>query len=486
MNTDYQIGIIGTGFAGLVAALRLKKSGRNSFVIFERAAEIGGTWRDNIYPGCAVDIPSPLYSFADEPNLYWSRLFSTQQEILNYMKEVIEKNDIRKHIRFKSNIIKAEFDELGGFWKVNNDNNEVVTVKVLLAGLGPLNRISKPEIPGQHLFKGKTFHSAEWDSGYDLTNKKVAVIGTGASAIQIVPGIAQTITELTVFQRTAAWIMPRYDKVFPEKKKKKNKRSSTFLKWQRVFHFWLNEFFGLGFIGNKTVHRFMTWGALKKLKQEVHNPEIRKKLTPNYAIGCKRILKSDDYYQVFNKPNVHLVTEAIEAFTKNGIQTVDGQEHIFDAVVYATGFHSADLNVPIHIIGKGGASLIDELIESGGEVYKGTIVPGFPNFGIILGPNTGLGHNSVIHIMESQMNYIMHYIRHIENLEKNSYLDIRKDICEKYNIKIQQQFAGTVWASGCKSWYHNEQGKNTTLFPRLNMKFRNITRRFDLSDYIIT
>ncbi len=483
MKPDYQIGIIGAGFAGLVAALRLKKNQQDSFIIFERATEVGGTWRDNVYPGCACDVASPLYSFADEPYANWNNMFGKQPEILQYMIEVVAKNDLRKHIKFNTNITNATFLPQIGCWQVTDNQNNTTTVKILVGGLGPLNRPNIPKFEGMSNFKGKLFHSSEWDTNYDLTGKKVAVIGTGASVIQIVPNIIDTLANLTIFQRTPAWIADKLDMVFSEKSKQRFKQFPSLIKLQREGHFLLNEFFGKGFVGSKWLNKVMTWVSLQKLKNEVANPDVRKKLTPNYTIGCKRILRSNDFYPVFNRENVALVTEPIDTFTQNGIKTTDGKEHAFDAVILGTGFHVADLNFPIRIIGKNGKNLIDVWKKSGGEAFMGTTVADFPNLTFILGPNTGLGHNSVVHIMESQMNYIMQYIADIEKLGENGYLDVKQNVQDEYNQNLQKQFDGTVWTSGCQSWYMNGDGKISSLYPRLNTAFRKMTKTFNINDY---
>lgn len=483
MKADYEVGIIGAGFAGLVAALRLKKHQKQSFVIFERAAEVGGTWRDNVYPGCACDVASPLYSFADEPNPNWSNLFSSQSEIFNYIKNVVDKNDLRKHIRFNTDIVNTSFLSENGCWQITDAAGNSTTAKVLIAGLGPLNRPNIPKFDGLEKFKGDIFHSAKWNVNADLTNKRVAVIGTGASAIQIVPNIASTVSHLSVFQRTAPWISHRYDTFFSESTKRRFEKFPLLMRLQREFHFWLNEFFGLGFVGSKLMNKGMTWVSFQKLKKEVDNPILRQKLTPNYTIGCKRILKSDDYYPTFNRTNVSLITENIKAFTENGILTTDGQVHELDVVIFATGFHVADLNFYTKFVGRSGENLIDAWKKSGGEAFKGTTISDYPNFAFMLGPNAGLGHNSVVHIMESQMNYIIQYIENIEKLDENGYLDLKVAVQDAYNQEIQKQFAGTVWDSSCKSWYLNEEGKNNTIYPRLNTRFRKITKTFDLNDY---
>ena len=483
MNTDFKVGIIGTGFAGIVAALHLKKSGNGSFVMFERAAEIGGTWRDNVYPGCACDVASHLYSFAGEPNPDWNREYAEQPEILAYMKWVIAKHGLEKHIRFNSDVVEAKFIEYNACWNVTDREGNTTTVQVLLLGIGPLNRSHMPQFKRLEEFRGHYFHSSQWDASYELKGKRVAVIGTGASAIQIVPNIAPVVSQLTVFQRTPAWISHRFDKKIGAFSRKLYRCFPALQKLKRNMIYRLNEFFGLGFIGHKRMNQMMTWLSLRKLAKEVKDPQIRKKLTPNYTIGCKRILRSDDFYPTFNRPNVRLVTEPIECFTAGGILTRDGIEYPLDAIIFGTGFVAADIELYTRVLGRSGRSLVDEWRGSGAEAYLGTTISGYPNLGFLLGPNTGLGHNSVVLMMEAQMNYFMQYIDYLIASGSQGYLDVKEEVQQAYNYRIQQQFSGTVWASGCKSWYSNRQGKNTTLYPRLVDDFQKETKKFKPEEY---
>ncbi|WP_224998662.1 NAD(P)/FAD-dependent oxidoreductase [Cesiribacter sp. SM1] len=483
MKADYSVGIVGAGFAGLVAALQLKKSGRDSFVVFERAAELGGTWRDNVYPGCACDIASPLYSFADEPNPNWSRQYGRQPEILAYLKDVALRNGLKKHIRYNSDIVEARFMEAQACWAVTDRQGNTTTVALLLMGPGPLNRPHIPNFSGLGHFQGKCFHSAQWDTGYSLKGKRVAVIGTGASAIQIVPSIAPQVAALTVLQRTPAWVTHRFDYKIGAFGRQLYRHFPFLLQIKRNAIFWLNELFGLGFVGNKNMNKLLERISLLKLQKEVKDPRIRRKLTPDYTIGCKRILRSDDYYPTFNRENVNLVIESIECFTERGIVTADGKEHQLDAVIFCTGFVAADINLYTKIIGLDGRELVQEWSDTGAEAYLGTTIAGYPNFAYFLGPNTGLGHNSVVHIMESQMNYLMQYLAQLERLGEGSYLDVLEEEQQAYNSWLQQQFKGTVWSSGCKSWYQNKRGKNTVLYPRLASSFRKETEVFNPMAY---
>jgi cation diffusion facilitator CzcD-associated flavoprotein CzcO len=483
MKADYSFGIVGAGFAGLVAALRLKKSGRDSFIIFERAPEVGGTWRDNVYPGCACDIASPLYSIAGEPNPDWRRQYGKQPEILAYLKEVTEKNKLNKHIRYNSDVVEARFREESGCWAVTDRLGNTTTVAVLLMGPGPLNRPCTPQFRGLERFRGTYFHSAGWVADYSLKGKRVAVIGTGASAIQVVPGIAPEVAHLTVLQRTPAWITYRFDHNISPFTRQFYRRFPLLLKLQRNAIFWLNELIGLGFTGHKSMNKVLEQLSLLKLRTEVKDPETRKKLKPDYTIGCKRILRSDDYYPTFNRANVSLVTEKIDRFTESGIVTADGKEHLLDAVVFCTGFVAADINFYMKIIGLEERELVQEWNKHGAEAYLGTTIAGYPNLAYLLGPNTGLGHNSVVHIMESQMNYMMQYIEQLESLGEGAFLDVFEEEQQAYNDWLQQQFRGTVWSSGCKSWYQNKEGKNTVLYPRLASTFRKETKVFNPKAY---
>lgn len=481
MTIDYEVGIIGAGFAGLVAALRLKRDRQDSFVIFERAAEIGGTWRDNVYPGCACDIASPLYSFAHAPKLDWSHAYAPQPEILAYMQGVVDERNLRPHLRLNTDITRAHFE--AGAWTVEDAEGNRTRVRALLLGLGPLNRVHVPAFAGLADFQGRWFHSAEWDPSYDYQGKRVAVIGTGASAIQIVPSLAPQVSELKVMQRTPAWVADRFDHPISETWQKRFERWPRLMWLYREAHFWFNEGMGLGFIGHRRVNRLLDRLARRKLAREVADPDTRRRLTPDYTIGCKRILRSDDYYPTFNQPHVHLISEGIERFEPQGIRTADGTLHELDLVVMATGFHVSDLAIPLTIEGLAKAPLFDALKQSGGDVYKGMTVPGFPNLAFILGPNTGLGHNSVVHMMESQMNYLTQYLQHLRSLPAGQGLDLKSAVLRGYSERLQQQFNGTVWTSGCQSWYLNADGKNNTLYPRLNTHFRRETRRFLPQEY---
>ena len=482
MKPDFQFGIVGAGFAGIIAALRLQETRRDSFVIFERASGVGGTWRDNTYPGCACDVPTGLYSITSEPKPDWSRVYGTQTEILEYLQDVVGKHDLEKHIRFDHDIVCYEFLEDAGWWRLTDRAGRSVTVQHVIAAWGPFNRPKLPQIPGQNSFQGTTLHSARWDASVDFRGKRVAVIGTGASAIQIVPAIAAQTAHLTVFQRSAAWLGDRMDREIPASKHEQYRRS-PWVQWlERGLLYWVLEVRGRMFMGNKLVHSFFKNQSLKKLEREVHDPELRRKLTPIYEFGCKRILSSDDYWPTFNRANVSLETDPIEAITKTGIRTRSGMAHTLDAIIFATGFEVAEITTDAQVIGRGGRELFSEWRQHGLEAYKGASIAGYPNFHMILGPNTGLGHSSMITMMEAQMNYVMDVVALSETFQ-NAYLDLRPGVQREYNTSLQTQFKTTVWASGCQSWYLNSQGRNTTLYPRLVEHFRVRTLHAKRSEY---
>ncbi len=480
MSPDFQTGIIGAGFAGLIAALRLQQSGRNSFVLFERADDVGGTWRDNVYPGCACDVPSHLYSIATEPNPNWSRMYSPQAEIWDYMRNVVQKNQLEKHIRYHADIVRCEFVAEAGFWKVSDQQGRVTTVRMLIAGLGPLNRAKLPEIKGLEIFQGKVQHSSRWDKSYALAGKRVAVIGTGASAVQIVPTIAPEVERLVVLQRTPAWVNDRFDFTIPEFLRgfmQKFPRAHAALR-NRLYA--LLEWRGKMFIGNARIHKLFVKLSLQKLKREVRDPEVRRKLTPNYMMGCKRILVSDDYWPAFNRPNVFLETASIAEITATGIRTTEGTEHEVDVIVLATGFEVADgTSLTMKIIGRNGRELFEGWRRASMEAYKGGMISGFPNFAYLLGPNAGLGHNSVLLVMEMQMNYVMDYLALLEKKGEKAALDLQPEVQRAYNEELQRLMGDTVWASGCKSWYANAQGKIVALYPRLLEQFRRENERVE-------
>jgi len=486
--TNVEIAIIGAGFAGLGAAIRLKQSGRNSFVIFERAAEVGGTWRDNVYPGCACDVPSHLYSFSFAPNPNWSRKFSPQPEILDYLKNVVQQFDLGAKIQYNTEIIRTEFSEETGRWTLTDRAGNVTTARVVIGAIGPLNRPSVPKLPGIESFAGQVFHSSEWDTSAALAGKRVVVLGTGASAIQIIPAITPVVEHLTVFQRTAPYVMPRRDAALSAGVRGLFSKIPALRQTYRTGIYWTKELGGLSFIGNKTMRRIATFIARKHREDAIKDPALRQKATPAYELGCKRVLISDDYFPALTRPNVSLVTDAIDRVTPTSILDKAGQEHPADAIILSTGFVAADIICDLHITGRSGRVLLNEWAKNGPEAHYGITVSGYPNMLFLVGPNTGLGHTSIVHMIESQMNYVLSYLDLLDKVgpiqsRPDAFLDVKHEAQTAYNLDIQERMKTTVWASGCQSWYMNEQGKNTTLWPDLTVTYRKATRQVNPEEY---
>jgi cation diffusion facilitator CzcD-associated flavoprotein CzcO len=474
--------IVGTGFAGLGMAIRLKQSGFHDFVILEQGAGVGGTWRDNTYPGAACDIPSYLYSFSFEPNPRWSRSFSGQAEILAYLEHCADKFELRPHLRFNSGVTRADWDDRAGLWTVQTSDGKTYRAKALVSGCGGLSRPSYPDIPGLASFQGKTFHSARWDASYSLEGKRVGVLGTGASAIQIVPTIAPKVAHLDVFQRTPPWIVPKMDVPIPERMKSAFSAVPLLQHAARAAIYGLLEWRAYAFVVQPSLLKQAQKQATRYLESRVKDPALRAKLTPSYTMGCKRILLSNDYFEAVQRPNVDVVTDAIERVTPNGVLTKDGVEHPLDALVCATGFQAAEACAPFEVRGKDGRDL-NEAWKNGAEAYLGTTVSGFPNLFLLVGPNTGLGHNSMVFIIESQVEYVLDAVRTMRDRRIKS-VDVRRPRQDEYNAFLQRRLSKAVWSTGgCKAWYTTRDGKNTTLWPGFTFDYRFRTRRFDPAPY---
>ena len=480
MSSEHVV-IVGTGFAGIGMAIRLKQAGIHDFTILEKASGVGGTWRDNRYPGCACDVESHLYSFSFEPNPDWSREFAPQGEILAYLERCVERYGLRPHIRFDTAVTGATFDEAAGLWTIETSRGPL-TARAIVSASGGLSRPSVPDLPGLGTFAGKTFHSARWDDAYPLEGKTVGVVGTGASAIQIVPAVAPRVGRMHVFQRTPPWVIPKRDRAIPIEERARLRRAPLLQRLTRYRQYWLHELFGLGFVAEPRILRFAGKLAHGFLRQSVPDAALRERLTPRYTMGCKRILLSNDYYPALQRPNVELVTDAIREVTPTGVVTADGKERPLDVLVLATGFQAAEACAPFPVRGRGGRDL-DDAWREGAEAYLGTTVAGFPNLFLIVGPNTGLGHSSMIFMIESQVAYILSALRAMR-AGKLRLVDVRPEAQARYNQTLAARLARTVWSTGgCTSWYQTPDGKNTTLWPGFTFEFRLRTRRWDPADY---
>lgn len=477
----HDIIIIGTGFSGIGMAIQLKKNGYNDFLILERGDKLGGTWRDNTYPGAACDVPSYLYSFSFEPNPNWTMMYSPQNEILDYNQHCFDKYNLKEKTRFNAVVQKAVFNEERGIWIIET-TSEIYYTKVFIPCTGPLNKPQIPTIKGQSKFKGAAFHTSEWDHSVDLTNKRVAVIGTGASAIQVIPAIVNQVKSLAVFQRTPAWVMPKPDRPISPIEQTLNEKLPFLQAAQRAFIYGTQELTAIAFTQFPSIFKVAEKQAIKNIHKGVKSPELREKLTPKYNIGCKRILLSNDYYPALNQPNVEVITCGIDSIFAQSIRDSNGKEHEVDVIIYATGFVAAEDMAPFDVYGLEQNNL-KEMWKDGGQAYLGTAIYNFPNAFMVVGPNTGLGHTSMIFMMESLYNYVLKALPHILN-GKTKFIHPKEAVQQKFNENLQKRMQKTIWMQGgCNSWYLNKDGINTTLWPGFTAEFRWLTSRFNLNDY---
>ncbi len=480
---DFPIAIIGAGFAGIGMAIQLRKAGIESFTIFERADDIGGTWRDNTYPGAACDVPSHVYSLSFEPCPDWTHKFAPSAEIQGYLLRLVEKWQLRRHLRTGTEIAAARFDEERGAWTLTTKGGETFAARVVVSGVGGLVDPALPNIDGIGSFAGQMFHTARWNHDYDLAGKKVAVIGTGASAVQVVPSIAPLVHKLSVFQRTPAWVVPKHDKVYSDRARRLFARLPLALQASRYLQYWLSELFGpMVFLDAPRLSALGEKMSLMHLRAQVRDPELRRKLTPSFQFGCKRILISDDYWASFERDNVDLVTEPIAEIRPTGIATRDGAFYEVDAIILATGFALGLTSAPFPVTGRGGRTL-DEAWSRGAVAYKGMAVSGFPNWFILMGPNTGPGHTSVLVYTEAQITHALQAIRKIMQ-DDLRFVDIRQDVQDRYNDGIQGRMKYMVW-SGCHSWYLSDDGSNHSLYPGFAAEYVARARHFRPSEYEI-
>jgi len=482
---DFRIAIIGTGFSGLCLGIHLKKLGMKNFVIFEKAEGIGGTWRENTYPGAECDIPSALYSFSFERNPNWTHKWSEQPEILEYLEHCAKKHDLYPHIKFGLEVRGATFDEEAGQWTVETSDGVKAEFDVVVSGVGQLHRPRTPEIKGADTFKGPTFHSAKWDHSVSLEGKRVGSIGNAASAVQFLPQIAPETKHLTVFQRSANWILPKNDREYTGLEKM---LGTLFPPLTNLYRLWI-FIRGWAFLyplmnqsgGEKAKEQFRDQ-ALEYLEEKVSDPELRKTLTPTYPIGAKRILFSDDILDALTRDNVDVVTSPISHIVENGLVTEDGTLHELDVMVYATGFDTTSFLTPMRIEGRKGVVLNELWAADGAEAYLGITHNGFPNFFMMYGPNTNLGHNSIVIMIEAQTRYILSCLNAVSE-RKAKWLDVKAPIQKSYNEWVQERLSKMIWASVNRSWYKTESGKITNNWVGRTTEYRKRTKALDPNDY---
>jgi len=480
--TKPRIAIIGSGFSGLCLGIQLKKAGIHSFKIFEKADRLGGTWRDNTYPGAACDIPAFSYCFSFEQKTDWTRKWAGQEEILAYMDHCAEKYGILQHLRFTTEVESARFDADAAVWGLRTRAGEEIEAEVVISAVGQLSRPKVPDIPGLETFRGESFHSARWSHDYNLEGKRVGVIGNAASAIQFIPEVAKQVDHLSVFQRSANWMIPRMDRPYSRKEIDRFTRHPWLAK---LYRWWIWASFELRY---PMVFRAGSWlgplferMAKKYMRSIIKDPKLREALVPDYPIGARRILISDDYYQALERENVEVVTAGIERVVEDGIVDNEGRTHVVDAILLATGFRTTEFLAPIRIQGLEGRSLEEEW-KDGAQAYLGITVAGFPNFFMTYGPNTNLGHNSIIFMLECQTRYIMQCIERIWK-GRLAYLDLRPEVQASFNAKIQSELRRTVWAETDRSWYKDEAGRITNNWSGTTSRYWLKTRRVDLSCY---
>ncbi|QIX28419.1 NAD(P)/FAD-dependent oxidoreductase [Nocardioides sp. JQ2195] len=474
-----RIVIIGAGFGGLAAAVELKKAGYDDLVILEKGDDVGGVWRENTYPGAACDVPSPFYSYSWEPNPRWPHRFSRQPAILDYIRDVADKHDLRRHLRTGVEVTAAAYDEGGRTWTVTVDDGSSLECDVLVPAVGQLSRPGFAKIPGRESFAGESFHSAEWNHDVDLAGKRVAVIGTGASAVQFIPAIQPDVAHLDVFQRSAPYIIPRPDRKFSERHHRVFTKLPLTQLAERGTWYGVVETLSVAWVYSKPLAKVIEKASRLHMKRQTRSrPGLFEKVWPDYPIGCKRILFSNNYLPALAQPNVDLVTDGISEIVPDGVVTADGAHHPADVLIWGTGFKATEFLAPITFTGVDGADL-HKTWSAGARAYYGLSVPGFPNLVIMYGPNTNTGGGSVIYFLEAQARHLRDYVDRM--VAVGAPLSVKPSVEQEYDDRVQRELSGSVWA-GCTSWYRQADGRITTNWPLLGVEYKR-QARFVADDY---
>jgi cation diffusion facilitator CzcD-associated flavoprotein CzcO len=484
LKTARRVAIVGSGFSGLCLGIHLKKRGNDNFVIFEKADRVGGTWRENTYPGAECDIPSALYSYSFERNPNWTFKWSEQEEILGYLEHCARKYDLYPHIRFNQEVRALRFDEKNGTWQVETADGTVEEFDVAVSAVGQLHKPYVPKLDGAETFAGPAFHSAQWDHGVSLDGKNVCCIGNAASALQFIPQIAPKVNQLTVFQRSANWVVKKNDREYTRFEKWLGSVFPPLLLWYRFQIFMRGEgmLYPLMYQGSGWLRRKSEQQTKDYIAECIRDPELREKLIPDYPMGAKRILFSDDYYQALDRDNVRVVTEPIDCIEPNGVRTTDGTLHDADVLIYATGFETTSFLTPMEVRGIGGERLNEKWSREGAEAYLGITHAGYPNFFMMYGPNTNLGHNSIVIMIEAQTRYILSCLAALDAKDAR-WLNVKASVQKKYNEWVQQRLQKSVWASVNKSWYKTKEGKITNNWVGRTTEYRRKTRSVNPDDY---
>jgi cation diffusion facilitator CzcD-associated flavoprotein CzcO len=469
-----QVAIIGAGFAGLCMAIRLTEVGI-PFTVYEKADDIGGVWRDNTYPGAGCDVPSALYSYSFAVNQRWSRAFPLQDEILAYLRGCADRYGLRAHIRLSTEITGARYDD--GVWRLSSADGAEFTARVLVPAVGQLNRPKWPDLPGMDAFGGTAFHSAQWRHDHDPAGRTVAVIGTGPSAAQFVPRLAADAGRLYVFQRSANWVLPKWDYRFGRGHRLLF-RSVVGRLALRGLWFCFGDFVLYAAVRGRPLGRVVDWLCRRQLRIQVTDPALRATLTPDFPAGCKRILISDDYLPALARDNVEVITSPIAAITPDGLTTRDGRRFAVDTIVYGTGFAATEFLAPMEIVGRTGRRLRADAWADGASAYLGMTVPEFPNLFLLYGPNTNLGNNSVVVMIEAQVRYV------VDCIKRGGTLEVNPAVFDHFQSELATALHDTVWEAGCTSWYKTESGRVTNNWPRRVLSYRDRTRRPNAEDFL--
>jgi cation diffusion facilitator CzcD-associated flavoprotein CzcO len=479
MATPPTVLVLGAGMSGICMGVRLKHAGIDTFTIIERSAGVGGTWWDNVYPGAQCDVRSHLYSFSFEPKADWSRVFAPSDEIQAYAEHCVDKYGLRPHLRLNTMLTAARFDPARALWCFLTSTGEHFEAQIFVCSVGPL---SQPRWPaGIDSFRGEVMHSARWNAAYDFRGKRVALVGSAASAVQLAPPLAAAAERLTIFQRTPSWILPRPDRPY-RTFEKRLLRLRPLARLHRWWQYWVHDLRFAAFRGKGLVHRLTVALADRHRRAQVQDPQLRERLRPRYPMGCKRILITSDFYPTLGRSNVELVDHAACGFTPEGVIAADGTRHTVDAIVCATGFAATELLAGIEISGTNGVRLRDVAAE-GADAYRGVALPGFPNLFMLLGPNTGTGHTSVLIAIEAQARYALRCIQELTRRARVS-VEVRADVVAAHNFELQRRLARTVWASpACGSWYKTAAGKVVALYPGHCTRYVLEMRRPRFSDF---
>jgi cation diffusion facilitator CzcD-associated flavoprotein CzcO len=481
LPTQVRVAIIGAGFSGLCMAIRLRREGIDDFVVLERSSELGGTWRDNTYPGCKCDIPSTLYSYSFAPNPDWSRFYPSQEEIRDYLRRCAREFGVMPYIRFGTELTGAAWDDDAKRWSIETSGGPL-SAEVLVGGMGGLSEPSVPDIPGLDSFGGTVFHSANWDHDHDLGGERVGVIGTGASAIQFVPEIQPQAGSLHLFQRTPAWVMPDPDRAMSDRERRLFRRVPAAQRAVRAGIYAWHEATVLMTIVDRRLAKGVERIARRHIARQVRDPELRAKLTPSYTIGCKRITMSDTFYPALTQPNAEVVTDAIREVREGAIVTADGTARELDTIILGTGFKVHDNPAFGRVVGRGGSTL-GEAWKGSPRAYLGSAVAGFPNLFLLVGPNSAGGFNSIVFTTEAHVNYVIACLRQMDRRRLGA-VEVRQDVYDAFNRATENRLRGSVWnKGGCESWYLDANGRNGVWWPGFTWRLWQRTRRFELSDY---